>query len=170
MTHKHNTHTYYHTKYKMVDNANHNDHQKVTVIIKRLRVVMYALFAFFTVMILLGFFDDMFENHMKEIARLECYPTVYLSMYIRHSETTTITPITAVLVAVVDAVALIWLLYLYLRVLPANNGNVFVAVQGCVLMVLASVLLWGYETIDFVFNEIVSVSVYMYLRFEHKTK
>ena len=92
-------------------------------------------------LIVVGLFDDVFENHMKEIGRLECYPTVYMSMYVTHSETTTIIPITATLVTAIDVVQLLWLLYIYLRILP-KLGSAFASVQGCVLVMAASVALW----------------------------
>ena len=85
--------------------------------------------------------DDTFENHMKEIGRLECYPTVYMSMYISHSETTTFVPIASMVMTFADVVLLFWLLYIYLRVLP-KVGSAFASVQGTVLVMAASVALW----------------------------
>ena len=65
-------------------------------------------------------------------------------MYVGHAETTTISPINTSLVAVIDVALLIWLLYIYLRVLPTKvGGSVFPSVQGFVLLTAASFALWA---------------------------
>ena len=117
--------------------------QHLTTMIKwRIRAIMYFVTVILSILASIAFVDDMLEHHMKEIARLERYPTVYMSMYVRHTETTTYTPICAALIGVADGILLLWLLLVYMRVVPKYTGRSFGAVQGCVLMVIASAALW----------------------------
>ena len=46
----------------------------------RLRYAMYFVSFVLLLLITFTFFDDILENHMKEIGRLECYPTVYMAV------------------------------------------------------------------------------------------
>ena len=105
---------------------------------------MYFVSVAVMVLSIIDVMDEVLENHMKEIGRLECYPTVYMLMYVSHADTTTITPINASLIAVIDFLVLLWLQYIYLRIL-SKAGHSFSAVQGFLLVMAASVALWALE-------------------------